>query len=78
MAKIPSSFAGKITKLNYKNDEICQVGQPLLEMEVGDDVKVKDEIKKEEHPAPAAAPAPEHKEPKAEARIIILPCYPIH
>ena len=54
------------------------MGQPLLEMEVGDDVKVKDEIKKEEHPAPAAAPAPEHKEPKAEARIIILPCYPIH
>ena len=67
VAKIPSSFAGKVTKLNFKNDEICQVGQPLLEMEVGDDVKVKEEIKKEEHPAPAA-PVPEHK---AEARILI-------
>lgn len=54
MAKIPSSFAGKITKLHFKADEICQVGQPLLEMEVDDSVKAKEEVKKEE-PAPAKA-----------------------
>lgn len=59
VAKIPSSYSGKIVKLNFKNDEICQVGQSLLDMEVGDDVKVKEEVKEE----PAAAPEP----PKAEA-----------
>ena len=36
--------------LHYKNDEICQVGQPLLDMEVGDDVNVK-EVAKTEEPA---------------------------
>lgn len=54
MAKIPSSCAGKISKLNYKNDEICQVGQTLLEMEVDDSVQIKSETKKEEPAAPAA------------------------
>ena len=69
VAKIPSSYAGKIIKLHHKTDEICQTGQPLLDMEVSDDVKVKEEIKKEEHPAPA--PAAEHKpEPKAAPGII--------
>ena len=48
VAKIPSSYAGKIMKLHYKNDEICQVGQPLLDMEVGDDVQTKEAPKKEE------------------------------
>lgn len=33
--------------MNFKADEICQVGQPLLEMEVDDSIKVKDEIKKQ-------------------------------
>jgi 2-oxoisovalerate dehydrogenase E2 component (dihydrolipoyl transacylase) len=56
-AKIPSSYAGKVTKLHYKVDEICQVGQPLLEMEVDDSVKVKGEVKKEE--TPEAKPAPQ-------------------
>ena len=59
VAKIPSAYSGKIVKLNFKNDEICQVGQSLLDMEVGDDVKVKEEVKEE----PTAAPEP----PKAEA-----------
>ena len=74
VAKIPSTYGGKVTKLNYKPDEICQVGQPLLEMEVGDDVKVKEEIKKEEHapaehkPEPPKAEAPKvEAAPKAEA-----------
>ncbi len=68
MAKIPSTYAGKVTKLNYKADEICQVGQSLLEMEVGDDVKVKEEVKKEEHaaPEPPKAEPPKAEPPKAE------------
>jgi len=48
VAKIPSSYAGKVVKLHYKNDEICQVGQPLLDMEVDDSIKVKGEAKKAE------------------------------
>jgi hypothetical protein len=44
--------------LNYKNDDICQVGAPLLEMEVADSVSAKAEVKKEE-PAAAAAPKEE-------------------
>jgi 2-oxoisovalerate dehydrogenase E2 component (dihydrolipoyl transacylase) len=63
VAKIPSSYPGKIVKLHYKNDEIAQVGSPLLDMEVGDDVHVKEEVKKEEdHPAPAAAAPPKQEE----------------
>lgn len=60
VAKIPSAYSGKIVKLNFKNDEICQVGQSLLDMEVGDDVKVKVEV--------AEAPeAPKEEAPKTEA-----------
>ena len=71
VAKIPSAYAGKVVKLHHKNDEICQVGQPLLDMEVADDVKVKEEVKKEE-PAPTPAPAAEHKpEAKPEPGIIV-------
>ena len=33
-AKIPSSKEGKVTKLHYKINEICQVGSPLLDMDV--------------------------------------------
>lgn len=50
-----------------KADEICQVGQPFLEMEVGDDVKVKEEVKKEEHAEPEKKPEPK-PEPKAEEK----------
>lgn len=56
VAKIPSAYAGKISKLHYKNDEICQVGQPLLDLEVDDSVNVKGVVKKEE---PAKAPVKE-------------------
>lgn len=58
VAKIPAAYGGKIVKLNCKADEICQVGQALLDMEVGDDVNVKEDSHKEE-PAPAAEPTPE-------------------
>ena len=74
VAKIPSAYSGKIVKLNFKNDEICQVGQSLLDLEVGDDVKVKEEAveSKEEHapePPKAEAPKPEPKpEPKSERK----------
>lgn len=67
VAKIPSAYAGKVTKLNFKNDEICQVGQPLLEMEVGDDVEVKEEAASSEHKEEPAAEAPKAEPPKAEA-----------
>ncbi len=85
VAKIPSSYAGKVSKLNFKNDDICQVGQSLLEMEVSDDVKVKEEPAKEEPapeqkpeptPAPApAAPAAESKpsEPAPEGKVLATP-----
>ncbi len=66
VAKIPSSYAGKVTKLSFKADEICQVGQSLLEMEVADDVKVKEEAKGEE-PAAHEEAKPEPK-PKQEAK----------
>ncbi len=65
VAKIPASYSGKVIKLNLKNDEICQVGQPLLEMEVSDDVKVKEEAHEESEPAPAEAPKPAEKAPEA-------------
>lgn len=78
VAKIPSSYSGKITKLNYKNDEICQVGQPLLEMEVGDHITVKDEIKKEEHHEKAAAPAHPKEEPSKCLYLINAEAQEVH
>lgn len=59
VAKIPAAYPGKILKLNCKADELCQVGQPLLEMEVGDDVAVKEEARHEDVPA--------KEQPKAES-----------
>ena len=70
MAKIPSAYSGKIVKLNFKNDEICQVGQSLLDMEVGDDIKVKEEVAESKEEAPKAEepkPEPPKEEPKAKA-----------
>ena len=62
MAKIPSKYPGKVAKLLYGADEICQVGEPLLELEVSDDIKVKEVVKHKEH---AAAPAEHKPAPKA-------------
>jgi len=48
VAKIPATYAGKVLKLHHKAEELCQVGQALLDMEVADDVGVKDESHHEE------------------------------
>lgn len=70
VAKIPSAYSGKVSKLHFKNDEICQVGEALMIMEVDDDVHVKEtseaEHKKEE-PEPSK-PEPKPEPPKAEAK----------
>ena len=66
MAKIPSSFSGKIIKLNYKSDEICQVGEALLEMEVGDDVVIKEEHSSE-HGKESPKEEPKAEQPKADS-----------
>lgn len=34
VAKIPSTHDGVVKKINYKNDDICLVGHPLIEVEV--------------------------------------------
>jgi 2-oxoisovalerate dehydrogenase E2 component (dihydrolipoyl transacylase) len=65
VAKIPSSFSGKITKLNFKNDDICQVGQALLEMEVDDNVQIKEEVSSE-HAEETKKEESKPEEPKAE------------
>jgi len=72
VAKIPSTYAGKISKLNFKNDEICQVGEALLEMEVDDNIEVKGEVthaehKKEEAAEPSKEEAPESKKEESKA-----------
>lgn len=36
VAKIPSTHDGVIKSIKYKNDEICLVGQPLIEIEVSE------------------------------------------
>jgi pyruvate/2-oxoglutarate dehydrogenase complex dihydrolipoamide acyltransferase (E2) component len=36
VAKIPSTYDGVIKRITLKNDEICLVGKPLLEIEVED------------------------------------------
>lgn len=63
VAKIPAAYAGKVVKLHHNPDDICQVGQALLELEVGDDVEVKGQEHNKE--APKAA-EPEAKEVKKE------------
>lgn len=68
MAKIPSAYSGKITKIHFKNDEICQVGQALLEMEVSDDVQVKGEVTEAEHKKEEAPQPPKPKAPKEEPK----------
>ena len=81
VAKIPSAYPGKVVKLHHKNDEMCQVGQPLLDMEVGDEVSVKDEIKKDEHKEAAKAPAPapeKKKEPVQEKPVEAPKPAPVH
>lgn len=66
VAKIPSSFAGKIVKVNFKNDEICQVGETLLHLEVDDNVVVKEEASSSEHGEEKVKEEPP-KAPKEEA-----------
>lgn len=70
VAKIPSAYSGKVSKLHFKNDEICQVGEALLIMEVGDDVQVKETAKdehKQEEPEPSK-PEPKPEAPKTKAK----------
>ena len=36
VAKIPSTHDGVVKKINFKNDDICLVGHPLVEVEMED------------------------------------------
>lgn len=62
VAKIPAAYAGKVVKLHHEPDAICQVGEALLELEVGDDVEVKGHEHHQEE-APKAAESEAKKEP---------------
>jgi 2-oxoglutarate dehydrogenase E2 component (dihydrolipoamide succinyltransferase) len=39
VAKIPSTATGKITEINFSNDDIAPVGHILLKIETGADVE---------------------------------------
>lgn len=39
VAKIPSTHDGVIKKINFKNDDICLVGKPLVEVEIEETLK---------------------------------------
>lgn len=67
MAKIPSSFSGKVVKVNFKSDEICQVGETLLHLEVDDNVVVKGEAESSEHAEEKTKEEPPKQEPPKEA-----------
>jgi pyruvate/2-oxoglutarate dehydrogenase complex dihydrolipoamide acyltransferase (E2) component len=60
VAKIPSTHDGVIKKINFKTDEICLVGKPLIELELGDDVKAA------ATPDTASAQASQPKEAKVD------------
>ena len=63
VAKIPSTHDGVVTKINYKNDDICLVGRPLVELELEDG---KEEASKTKPATKAEAPkGPEQKKTTA-------------
>jgi 2-oxoisovalerate dehydrogenase E2 component (dihydrolipoyl transacylase) len=70
VAKIPSAYSGKVSKLNFKSDDICQVGEVLLEMEVGDNIEVKGSTTEAEHKAeePPKGEAVKQEVPREEPK----------
>lgn len=67
-AEITSPYNGKITKIFHKENEMCNVGDPFFEIEVGDCVidepQVVQEAPKEKPASPIQSHAPSHHEPK--------------
>ena len=51
---ITSRFDGTIAAIHHKVDAIARVGQPLCDIDVGDDGRAKDEVKAEQTPTTAA------------------------
>lgn len=62
--EITSRFAGKIKTLHYKVNEIAKVGQPLVDIEVEDDVVAGSPTA--ENDKPSSTPEPEQKKVKQE------------
>lgn len=60
---ITSRYDGVVKKIHHKVDDIVQVGQALVDIEVGDDVKADEPVKKE---APVAAKPPEQVAPSTK------------
>jgi len=54
VAKIPSTASGKVTEINFANDDIAPVGHILLKIETGADVEVAAARGSHQEPAKAA------------------------
>ena len=62
MAKIPSTATGKVTEINFGDDDICPVGHVLLKIEEADGASSEVEAAV---PDTSAQAAPQAEEPAA-------------